>query len=65
VPKLLWLNTGVLISSSGALQWAQIAARRGKMDGVRAGLLAGAFSPLLSLPGSSGHGDSSMPRAIT
>jgi cytochrome c oxidase subunit III len=41
VPKLLWLNTGVLILSSGALQWAQVAARRGKMDGVRAGLLAG------------------------
>jgi cytochrome c oxidase subunit III len=41
VPKLLWLNTGVLILSSGALQFAQVAARRGKMDGVRGGLLAG------------------------
>jgi len=51
VPKLLWLNTGVLISSSGALQWAQIAARRGKMDGVRAGLLAGAFFALAFLAG--------------
>ncbi|MFZ3326840.1 MAG: cytochrome-c oxidase, partial [Methylocella sp.] len=27
VPKLLWLNTGMLILSSGALQWAQVAAR--------------------------------------
>jgi cytochrome c oxidase subunit III len=41
VPKLLWLNTGVLLLSSGALQWAQVAARRGRMDDVRAGLLAG------------------------
>ncbi len=39
-PKLLWLNTGLLILSSGALQWAQTAARRGVMDSVRGGLLA-------------------------
>jgi cytochrome c oxidase subunit III len=41
VPKLLWLNTGVLILSSGALKFAQVAARRAKMNGVRGGLLAG------------------------
>ncbi|MGA7658340.1 MAG: cytochrome c oxidase subunit 3 [Methylocella sp.] len=51
VPKLLWLNTGVLISSSGALQWAQIAARRGKMDSVKAGLLAGGIFALAFLAG--------------
>ena len=50
-PKLLWLNTGVLILSSVALQWAQVAARRGQMDGVRAGLLAGGVSALTFLVG--------------
>ena len=51
VPKLLWLNTGMLILSSGALQWAQVAARRGKMDGARAGLLAGGVFALAFLAG--------------
>ena len=50
-PKLLWLNTGVLILSSVALQWAQVAAHRGQMDGVRAGLLAGGASALAFLAG--------------
>ncbi|MDQ6867393.1 MAG: cytochrome c oxidase subunit 3 [Pseudomonadota bacterium] len=51
VPKLLWLNTGMLILSSGALQWAQVAAGRGRMDGVRAGLLAGGVFALAFLAG--------------
>jgi cytochrome c oxidase subunit 3 len=51
VPKLLWLNTGMLILSSGALQWAQVAARRGKMAGARAGLLAGGVFALAFLAG--------------
>ena len=51
MPKLLWLNTGLLILSSGALQWAQAAARRGKMDGVRGGLLAGGVFALAFLAG--------------
>ncbi len=51
VPKLLWLNTGVLILSSGALQRAQVAARRQKMDGVRAGLLAGGVFALAFVAG--------------
>jgi cytochrome c oxidase subunit 3 len=38
---LLWFNTDVLILSSAALLWAQIAARRGQIDGVRTGLFAG------------------------
>ncbi len=50
-PKLLWLNTGVLILSSVALQWAQVAAHRGQMDGMRAGLLAGGASALAFLAG--------------
>jgi cytochrome c oxidase subunit III len=40
-PKLLWFNTGVLILSSVALQYANVAARRGRMDDVGDGLIAG------------------------
>ena len=42
-PDLLWLNTGVLILSSIALQWARVAANREQIDSVRNGLLAGGF----------------------
>ena len=58
VPGLLWLNTGVLVLSSVAMQWAQVAARRDEMDGVMVGLCAGAFSPLHSWLGRSWRGDS-------
>ena len=51
VPNLLWLNTGMLILSSVAMQWAQVAAHRGEMDGVKAGLLAGGLSALAFLVG--------------
>jgi hypothetical protein len=37
-PKLLWFNTGVLILSSVALQYAQVAARRGRIQDVGDGL---------------------------
>jgi hypothetical protein len=58
-PKLLWVNTGVLILSSVALQWAQVAARRGDIDGViEIGLLAGGASASRSSPGSSWRGSS-------
>ena len=40
-PRLLWLNTAMLVLSSIGMQWAQIAARRGVVDDVRNGLLAG------------------------
>jgi cytochrome c oxidase subunit 3 len=39
--SLLWANTLVLILSSFALQWAQYSVRRGQMDAMRVGLLAG------------------------
>jgi cytochrome c oxidase subunit 3 len=39
--NLLWANTFVLILSSVALQWALSSVRRGRMDAMRAGLLAG------------------------
>jgi len=41
VPDVLWPNTGMLILSSVALQWAVVSARRGQIDGVRLGLVAG------------------------
>ena len=51
VPRLLWFNTGVLVTSSIALQWAHVAARRNNMDGVIIGLCAGGASALLFLVG--------------
>lgn len=40
VPRGLWLNTGALILSSAAMQWTRTAARRGRPDSVRTGLMA-------------------------
>jgi cytochrome c oxidase subunit III len=51
VPRLLWYNTGVLIVSSGALQWAQAAVRRGDSEAVLTGLLAGSVSAVIFLIG--------------
>jgi cytochrome c oxidase subunit 3 len=48
-PGLLWLNTGILILSSAALQWAWVSARRGRIDGVRNGVHAGGVSALAFL----------------
>ena len=50
-PKLLWLNTGVLIASSAALQWAHVAAKRDEMGVVRAALFAAAAFALAFLVG--------------
>jgi cytochrome c oxidase subunit 3 len=45
VPRVLWLNTGMLILSSVAMQRTRTAARRGERDRVRSGLIAaGVFS---------------------
>jgi cytochrome c oxidase subunit 3 len=51
VPKLLWFNTGVLVLSSIALQWAHLAARRDDLEGVIVGLLAGGVSAIVFLVG--------------
>jgi cytochrome c oxidase subunit 3 len=51
VPNLLWLNTGVLVFSSFALQYARISARRGNLDDVRTGLMAGGVSALAFIAG--------------
>jgi len=50
-PKLLWFNTGVLILSSVALQYAQVAARRGRIQDVGDGLIAGGLFALTFLVG--------------
>jgi len=50
-PKLLWFNTGVLILSSVALQYTHVAARRGRMEDVRDGLIAGGLFAVAFLLG--------------
>ena len=51
LPKLLWFNTGVLVLSSIALQWANVAVRRDDLEGVIVGLLAGGVSAVVFLVG--------------
>jgi cytochrome c oxidase subunit 3 len=51
VPRLLWFNTGVLVTSSIALQWAHMAARRNDIDGVIVGLCGGGASAVTFLVG--------------
>jgi cytochrome c oxidase subunit III len=51
VPRLLWFNTGALVLSSVALQWAYVAARRNNMDDVIVGLGAGGASAVTFLVG--------------
>ena len=41
LPRVLWLNTLLLILASVAMQWTLFAARQGQMDSVRKGLIAG------------------------
>jgi cytochrome c oxidase subunit III len=50
-PQLLWFNTGVLILSSVSLQYAQVAARRGRMEDVGGGLVAGGLFAFAFLVG--------------
>lgn len=51
VPALLWFNTGVLVLSSVALQWAYMAARRDDIDSISIGLCAGGASAITFLVG--------------
>jgi cytochrome c oxidase subunit 3 len=51
VPRLLWFNTGVLIVSSAALQWAQVAAHRDDSDNVLIGLFAGGVAAIVFVIG--------------
>src|SRR5215212_10272738 len=50
-PTLLWINTGVLMLSSPALQWTRTVADRRDLRGVRAGLLAAAAMAFVFLVG--------------
>ena len=49
--SLLWLNTGLLVLSSVAMQWARISARRSDVDGVTLGLSAGGVFAVAFLGG--------------
>lgn len=51
LPRVLWLNTVVLILASAAMQWTCVVARRGQMDGVRQGLIAGGVFTFAFLAG--------------
>jgi cytochrome c oxidase subunit 3 len=51
VPKLLWLNTAMLVLSSGALQCAHVGVGHGRRDAVRDGLLIGTVSAIVFLAG--------------
>jgi cytochrome c oxidase subunit 3 len=51
VPGVLWFNTGLLVASSVALQLAYAAVKRGRMEDLKLGLLAGAGFALLFLFG--------------
>ena len=44
-PRLLWLNTGLLVLASAALEWTKTQSRHADLDGVRVGLIgAGVFT---------------------
>ncbi|WP_018183402.1 cytochrome c oxidase subunit 3 [Kaistia granuli] len=51
LPGILFANTFALLVSSLALQTAKVGARRGDLDSVRTGLLAGGFTALVFLGG--------------
>jgi cytochrome c oxidase subunit 3 len=51
VPGLLWFNTGLLILSCVALEWAKLSTREGRIEPLQAGLLAGAGLVIAFLAG--------------
>lgn len=50
-PTLLWINTGVLMLASAALQWARSAAFRDDLSGVKSALLAAGGATLAFMAG--------------
>lgn len=50
-PGLLWINTGVLLLGSVALQWAWGSAKRGNQAGIRVGLSSGGVFTLAFIAG--------------
>lgn len=51
IPRLLWLNTAVLIVSSAAMHWAKTEAQRGRSEAMRTALIAAFATALLFLTG--------------
>jgi cytochrome c oxidase subunit 3 len=51
VPSLLWLNTGILVLSSVALQIAVVACRRGEIETTRLALATGGLTAFAFLTG--------------
>ncbi len=50
-PWLLWANTVILVLASAALHWSTLAARRERLDEVKAGLMTGAAFSLAFITG--------------
>lgn len=48
---LLWVNTALLLLGSVGLQWARVSARRGRIQGVESGLVAGGVFTIAFLGG--------------
>lgn len=51
IPSLLWINTGLLVLSAGALQLARVISQREKIERVKAWLIAGGGLALAFLAG--------------
>jgi cytochrome c oxidase subunit 3 len=51
VPRVLWLNTGMLVLASVAMQCAVVAARRAQLDNLRLALAAGTLTSVAFLAG--------------
>jgi cytochrome c oxidase subunit 3 len=51
LPRVLWLNSAVLVIASVAMQWTVGAARRGQIDSVRTGLVASGVASFAFLGG--------------
>ena len=50
-PVLLWLNSGILVLGSVGLQWAWSAAKRGRTNAMRFGLIAGGVCAIAFVAG--------------
>lgn len=51
IPRLLWVNTAVLVTSSGVLQWAKTEARFGRHEALNTALAAALVTAILFLVG--------------
>jgi cytochrome c oxidase subunit 3 len=51
IPRLLWVNTAILVVSSAALEWAKAEAHRGRSETVRTALAVACVTAVLFLVG--------------